>query len=111
MRRDLLARLHARRLTRHLRVVRWVVELDGPLLVPQGQQRVERMLHVVDPAPVAQLTQILDMGLAPSTTRFELGPEGTWTRVHRDESGEPLEDVQELMWEYRTKQRRKARRR
>jgi polyphosphate kinase len=51
------------------------------------------------------------MGLAPSTTRFELGPDGTWTRVHRDEDGEPLDDVQELMWEYRTKQRRKARRR
>ena len=74
-------------------------------------RRVEALLHVVDPAQVAQLTQILDMGLAPSTTRFELGPEGTWTRVHRDEDGEPLEDVQELMWEYRTKQRRKARRR
>ena len=74
-------------------------------------RRVEALLHVVDPAQVAQLTQILDMGLAPSTTRFELGPEGTWTRVHRDENGEPLEDVQELMWEYRTKQRRKARRR
>ncbi len=74
-------------------------------------RRVEALLHVLDPAHISELTFILNTGLADSTARFELGPDGTWTRVHLDESGNPLDDVQELMWEYRTKQRRKARRR
>jgi hypothetical protein len=52
-------------------------------------------------AHVAELTFILNTGLADSTSRFDLGPDGTWTRTHLDEAGHPLDDIQELMWEYR----------
>ncbi len=74
-------------------------------------RRVEALLHVTEPAHIAELTFILNTGLADSTARFDLGPDGTWSRTHLDEAGHPLDDIQELMWEYRTKQRRKARRR
>ncbi len=74
-------------------------------------RRVEALLQVVEPAHVAELTQIFDTGLADDVTRFELGPDGTWTRISRDDNGQPWQDVQQLIWEQRAKQRRKARRR
>ncbi len=74
-------------------------------------RRVEALLQVVEPAHVAELTQIFDTGLADDVTRFELGPDGTWTRISRDDNGQPWQDVQHLIWEQRAKQRRKARRR
>jgi len=74
-------------------------------------RRVEALLHIVDPAHVAELTDMFEMGLAPTTSRFELGADGTWSRIHRDEHGKPLDDVQTLMWDYHNKARRKARRR
>ena len=54
---------------------------------------------------------MFEMGLAPTTSRFELGADGTWNRVHRDADGKPLNDLQTLMWDYHNKARRKARRR
>ncbi len=74
-------------------------------------RRVEALLHIVEPAQVAELTDMFEMGLAPTTSRFELGGDGTWTRVHRDKDGNPLNDLQTLMWDYHNKARRKARRR
>ncbi|HRW17738.1 MAG TPA: RNA degradosome polyphosphate kinase [Dermatophilaceae bacterium] len=74
-------------------------------------RRVEALLRVVDPPHVAELTRILDVGLSDAVSRFELGADGVWTRVHLDAEGQPLVDVQQATWEYRTKQRRKARRR
>ena len=74
-------------------------------------RRVEALLHIIDPSHVAELTEMFEMGLAPSTSRFELGADGAWTRVHRDAEGNPLNDVQTLMWDYHNKARRKARRR
>ncbi len=74
-------------------------------------RRVEALIEVVDPAHVAELTNIFEMGLADTTSRFELDADGSWTRIHRDADGQPLPDVQVLTWEYRSKQRQKARRR
>ncbi len=74
-------------------------------------RRVEALVQIVDPGHVEELTEILEMGLADTTSRFELGPEGSWTRVHLDAEGAPLADLQTMMWEYHAKQRRRARRR
>ena len=54
---------------------------------------------------------MFNMGLADTTSRFELGADGTWTRVYRDPEGRPLNDLQTLMWDHHNKARRKARRR
>ncbi len=74
-------------------------------------RRVEALLRVVDPSHVAELTRIFDVGLSDSVHRFELEADGSWTRVHQDADGKPLADVQQTIWDYRSKQRRKARRR
>ncbi len=72
-------------------------------------RRVEALLQIVDPAHVQELTEVFEMGLADTTSRFELGADGAWTRVHLDAEGNRLHDVQSLMWDYRSKQRKRAR--
>ena len=74
-------------------------------------RRVEALVRIVDPSHVEELTTILDLGLADTTSRFELGQDGTWTRVHLDAEGNPLADLQSLMWEHHVQARRAARRR
>jgi polyphosphate kinase len=68
-------------------------------------------VQIVDTSHVAELTNMFNMGLADTTSRFELGADGTWTRVYRDADGQPLNDLQTLMWDHHNKARRKARRR
>ena len=74
-------------------------------------RRVEALVQIVDTSHVAELTNMFNMGLADTTSRFELGADGTWTRVYRDAEGRPLNDLQTLMWDHHNKARRKARRR
>ena len=74
-------------------------------------RRVEALVQIVDTSHVAELTNMFNMGLADTTSRFELGADGTWTRVYRDADGQPLNDLQTLMWDHHNKARRKARRR
>ena len=74
-------------------------------------RRVEALLRVTDPQHVAEITALLDKGIAPTTSRWELSEDGRWTRHHRNAHGEPLVDVQTAMIESHLKRRRKARRR
>jgi polyphosphate kinase len=74
-------------------------------------RRVEALLRVIDPQHVAEITSLLQKGIAPTTSRWELSEDGRWTRHHRDAHGEPLVDVQTAMIESHLKRRRKARRR
>jgi polyphosphate kinase len=58
-------------------------------------RRVETLVRVKDAAVRAQLGTVLDRAMAPDVVRWELGPDGCWTR--RPESG-PAHDLQaELM--------------
>jgi polyphosphate kinase len=58
-------------------------------------RRVETLVRVQDPSVQAQLAGILDRALADEVTRWELGPDGCWTR--RPTTG-PAHDLQtELM--------------
>ena len=43
-------------------------------------RRVETMVRVKDPAAQAQLAGMLERALADDVTRWDLGPDGTWTR-------------------------------
>jgi polyphosphate kinase len=44
-------------------------------------RRVETLVRLKDPAVQAQLKAVLDRAMAPDVTRWELGPDGTWTRI------------------------------
>ena len=74
-------------------------------------RRVEALLRITEPQHVAELTSLLDKGLSPHTSRWELSSDGRWTRRHRGPDGEPLVDVQTTLVESHLKRRRKARRR
>ncbi|MEI2730950.1 MAG: RNA degradosome polyphosphate kinase [Dermatophilaceae bacterium] len=74
-------------------------------------RRVEALLLVRDPAHVAELTRLLDLGTSMRTSRWCLDADGRWTRVHRDAEGAPLVDAQNAMREYHAKRRARVRRR
>ena len=74
-------------------------------------RRVEALLRVIDPQHVAEITSLLEKGISPTSSRWELSEDGRWTRHHRNAHGEPLVDVQTAMIESHLKRRRKARRR
>ncbi|HEU4332710.1 MAG TPA: RNA degradosome polyphosphate kinase [Lapillicoccus sp.] len=74
-------------------------------------RRVEALLRVTEPQHVAEITSLLEKGIAPTTSRWELSEDGRWTRHHRGADGQPLVDVQTAMIESHLKRRRKARRR
>ena len=74
-------------------------------------RRVEALVRVTEPQHVAEITSLLEKGIAPTTSRWELSEDGRWTRLHRGDNGRPLVDVQTAMIESHLKRRRKARRR
>jgi polyphosphate kinase len=74
-------------------------------------RRVEALLRVTELQHVAEITSLLEKGTAPTTSRWDLGEDGRWTRNYRSADGEPLVDVQTAMIETHLKRRRKARRR
>jgi hypothetical protein len=75
---DLLARLHAGRLTGHLGVVGRKAQLDGALLLPQPQQRLEGVRRVVDRGPRVAVGEAVGDGEEVEVARVaqvgELGP-------------------------------------
>jgi polyphosphate kinase len=67
-------------------------------------RRVEVLVRVSDPAQRAELRGLIDMAMDDGVASWWLGPDGTWTRHHRDASGAPLNDLQEYL--IRTRQGR-----
>ena len=74
-------------------------------------RRVEALVRIGDAGHVAQLTELLDIGLSDKVARWVLQGDGRWARVTRDAEGQPLLDYQQHMIEWHTRRRRKARRR
>ena len=74
-------------------------------------RRVEALVRVADPGHVAQLSELLDVGLADDVSRWELAGDGRWVRVARDGQGNRLVDFQHHLTDWHAKRRRKARRR
>jgi polyphosphate kinase len=74
-------------------------------------RRVEALLRVTEPQHVAEITSLLEKGIDPTTSRWDLSEDGRWTRHHRAADGAQLVDVQTAMIESHLKRRRKARRR
>ena len=60
-------------------------------------RRVELLIRVSDPAQQAELRGLIDMAMDDGTASWWLAGDGSWTRHHLDESGEPLTDVQKYL--------------
>jgi polyphosphate kinase len=69
-------------------------------------RRVETLVRVTDPAHRAELRGLIDMAMDDTTASWWLDSDGSWTRHHLDESGKPLNDIQEYL--IRTRQGRGA---
>ena len=60
-------------------------------------RRVELLVQVTDPGHQRRLRGLLDLGMDDGTSSWWLNPDGYWTRHDRDESGNPLRDIQETL--------------
>ena len=57
-------------------------------------RRVELLIRVADPAQRAELRGYFAEAMNENVASWWLGPDGTWTRHHRDDLGAPLCDLQ-----------------
>jgi polyphosphate kinase len=60
-------------------------------------RRVELLVRVTEPAQRAELRGLIDLAMDPGTAAWWLAQDGTWTRHHLDEAGEPLNDLQDML--------------
>ena len=74
-------------------------------------RRVEALLLITDQGHIAEIRSLFDRALSDEVPRWELGPDGVWTRRHCDAEGRPLADLQATLIDIHAKRRRKARRR
>jgi polyphosphate kinase len=60
-------------------------------------RRVEALVHVTDPAPAAELSEVLRLATTRDISAWQLQPDGSWDRRTTDESGARLPDFQALL--------------
>ncbi|KAB1662744.1 RNA degradosome polyphosphate kinase [Pseudoclavibacter sp. CFCC 13611] len=58
-------------------------------------RRVEALVRLVDPDQISELTDLLAMGVADTTSSWHLSADGSWKRHYLDDHGNRLLDVQE----------------
>ncbi|MGW9403283.1 RNA degradosome polyphosphate kinase [Arthrobacter sp. NPDC055585] len=73
-------------------------------------RRVEALVQLGSAEDIADLIELMDRYLDPGTASWHLEDDGIWTRHHKDEDGNPLEDVQSWLLASRSRQRALARR-
>jgi polyphosphate kinase len=74
----------------------WIGSAD--MMARNLDNRVELIAPVEDPAAAAEIQEVLDLQLADTALAWELGPDGSWTRVE-PEPGEPPLNSQEALME------------
>jgi polyphosphate kinase len=60
-------------------------------------RRVEVLVRITESEHIAELVELIEFSADDGTASWHLGPDGTWTRHHRDVDGEPLADLQETL--------------
>lgn len=73
-------------------------------------RRVEALVQLGSAEDIADLIELMDRYLDPGTASWHLDADGIWTRHHKDDEGNPLEDVQSWLLASRSRQRAVARR-
>jgi polyphosphate kinase len=57
-------------------------------------RRVEALVRLRDERHIAEIDDLLTLSMDPGTSSWHLGPDGSWTRHHKNVDGEPLRDLQ-----------------
>ncbi len=82
----------------------WIGSAD--LMHRNLDRRVECLVSLPDPKLVEDVRALLDLAFDEGTSSWWLDQDGTWTRHHLDEDGEPLRDLQATLTA--TKRRRRT---
>jgi polyphosphate kinase len=77
----------------------WIGSAD--LMHRNLDRRVELLVRVTDLAQKKELRNLIDLAMDPGVASWWLGPDGTWTRHHLDESGGQLIDLQDRLIRFR----------
>ena len=77
----------------------WIGSAD--LMHRNLDRRVELLVRVTDRAQKRELRNLIDLAMDPGVASWWLGPDGTWTRHHLDESGGQLIDLQDRLIRFR----------
>ncbi len=77
----------------------WIGSAD--LMHRNLDRRVELLVRVTDRAQKKELRNLIDLAMDPGVASWWLGPDGTWTRHHLDESGGQLIDLQDRLIRFR----------
>jgi polyphosphate kinase len=73
----------------------WIGSAD--MMARNLDNRVELIAPVEDPAAAAEIQGILDVQLADTALAWELGPDGSWSRVEPEPGQAPLDSQEALM--------------
>jgi len=60
-------------------------------------RRVEALVRLTNPAHLREIDDLFQLSLADTTSSWWLASDGTWTRHYQDESGDSLEDMQNVL--------------
>jgi polyphosphate kinase len=60
-------------------------------------RRVEALVRLTNPAHLREIDELFELSLADTTSSWWLDSDGTWTRHYQDESGDSLEDMQNVL--------------
>jgi polyphosphate kinase len=71
-------------------------------------RRVETMVRLGRNTHEAELGSLFDLAFDDRVASWHLQPDSTWIRVHKDDHGEPLADLQQLMIEQKSRRRAAA---
>jgi polyphosphate kinase len=81
----------------------WIGSAD--MMARNLDNRVELVTPVDDPLACAEIQAMLDLQLSDTALSWELGPDGSWTRIRPPEGEEPR-NSQEALMEYVSRQSR-----
>lgn len=73
----------------------WIGSAD--LMHRNLDRRVEALIRIEDQRHIEELVGLLELSAADTTSSWRLQADGTWVRVHLDENGERLTDIQETL--------------
>nr|WP_225848000.1 RNA degradosome polyphosphate kinase [Streptomyces sp. HPF1205] len=68
-------------------------------------RRIEALVRVVNPVHRATLNDLLQTGMADTTSSWHLSADGNWTRHSADAEGRPLTNIQEMLIDARRRRR------
>ena len=74
-------------------------------------RRVEALVRLTDPSHLSELASLFDQAFDERTSSWSLSADGEWTRHNHDESGHPLEDLQNSLMNQISHRPRKGSRR